>query len=120
MLPSPELEQEFLASLRTNMDEISEDYLETLIQKALDRRRPALAGEIFALLPPSIEANPALEKAEQALRLMLLNVPDHPDEQYWEEVSSQWTSLRNSGPLKRLRSRHRQSSSFGSRSWRRK
>ena len=120
MLPSPEQESQFIQTLKDTLSDLPEDHLQTLIQRALDMKRPRLAGEIFALLPPSSDPTPALMKAQQALRLMLLNVPDQPDENYWEEVSTQWNSMRSSGALRRLRSRHKPSNSFGSRSWRRR
>ena len=106
MLPSPEQEAHLFKPQKTLSVLCSEDHLPTLIQRALDMKRPRL-GRDFALLPPSIDPTPALMKAQQALRLMLLNVPDQPDENYWEEVSTQWNSMRSSGALRRLRSRHK-------------
>ena len=120
MLPSPEQETHFLQTLKDTLSAQPDDYLQSLIQRSLDMKRPKLAGKIFALLPPSNNPNPAFARAQQALRLMLLNIPDKPDEQYWENISTQWNSICSSGAFRRLRSRHKPVNTFGSRSWRRR
>ena len=128
MLPPPDQESLFLQEL-TNQLSSNDDpqtILESLIREAIQERRPQLAGQLFTLLPNQHSTDPVLQKAQQALRLMLIEAPAEPTEAYWEDVQEQWALIEFTRPGHRLRNRHHPRaqqdprSQYGTRAWRRR
>ena len=128
MLPTPDREDLFLKELPSHLEckEDPQDYVKSLIQLAINAKRPRLAGLLFTHLPNQNETDPTVQRAQQTLRLILIDAPQVPSDEYWNEVQEQWTQIEFTKPGHRLRSRHHPRAQqnprnqFGSRSWRRR
>lgn len=128
MLPSPDQEDIFLANLPNDISaqEDPQHFVQSLIQEAIEAKRPRFAGQLFTHLPNPNSDDPATHKAQQALRMMLIDAPDAPSQEYWETVEAQWAQIEFTKPGHRLRTRHHPRAQqdprnqYGTRAWRRR
>ena len=128
MLPTPDQEDTFLVNLPieiSNQDN-PQQFIQSLIQEAIAAKRPRFAGQLFTHLPNSNPDDPAIHKAQQALRMILLDAPEMPSQEYWESIETQWAQIEFTKPGHRLRNRHHPRaqqdprSQYGTRAWRRR
>ena len=98
-------EEKFVRSLAQNPQ------LETIVElvnQALEAKRIQLAAHLVALLPSSVEDNPALLRAQKAASFVLV----HPQEAQFVQFSDAWTAYNGRKRVKAIKQRMRPKSPF--------
>lgn len=83
------------------------DALVELVGRAIEERRPLLAGRLFQLVDEQIDPEPgsALDRAAKAARMLLFRKTT-PEDHSWSELEDAWTMARK-GRVRRIKQRWR-------------